>query len=143
MAESTDGYTEYDPSISYKLEADPDFDAGGRRLVGPHGDCQLTPAPLEDAHLVTSRPDCGEECFVALPVIDLDIPCRLIPSSTEGHFHLYIDKAVLIDDYWHLIDAMVEAGLVEPGYANASKARGYTAARLPWVKKATTTGEAA
>lgn len=68
-------------------------------------------------------------------IIDLDIPAQLIPSTTPGHFHLYIDHEMGKDAYFKLIAALVEAGLVEPGYLGASEARGYTAVRLPWVKK--------
>lgn len=69
------------------------------------------------------------------PLIDLDIPAYLIPSTTPGHTHLYIDKKVPQEKYWALLRAMVDAGLVEGGYVNASEARGFTAARLPWIKK--------
>lgn len=68
-------------------------------------------------------------------VLDLDIPAKLIPSSTEGHFHLYIDKEIPAAEYWDLVQAFVDAGLVEPGYQAASERRGYTSARLPWVRK--------
>ncbi len=70
------------------------------------------------------------------PVLDLDIPAYLLPSSTEGHSHLYLD--VQLDDarFWALCDALAEAGILEPGYVSACKARGYTSVRLPWVKKA-------
>lgn len=69
------------------------------------------------------------------PVIDLDLPARLVPSSTEGHFHLYIDKKVPWEAYVRLLDAMRDAGLVEAGYVSASKARGFSAVRPPWVRK--------
>lgn len=68
-------------------------------------------------------------------IIDLDIPAKLIPSSTEGHFHLYIDHEMTWEDYKKLLDALVDAGLIQEGYRGASAARGYTAVRLPWVRK--------
>jgi hypothetical protein len=68
-------------------------------------------------------------------LIDLDLPAKLVPSSTEGHFHLYVDHEIEKDAYFNLLNALVRAGLVEPGYVAASESRGYTALRLPWVKK--------
>lgn len=68
-------------------------------------------------------------------VIDLDLPAKLIPSSTPGHFHLYIDHVMEKDAYFKLLAALMEAGLIEEGYYHASMARGYSAARLPWIKK--------
>lgn len=68
-------------------------------------------------------------------VLDLDLPATLLPSSTPGHFHLFIDRPMTWDTYLNLIDAMVAAGLVEPGYRDASVTRGHTAVRLPWIKK--------
>lgn len=68
-------------------------------------------------------------------IIDLDIPAKLIDSSTPGHHHLYIDHQMTKEAYFKLLDALVEAGLVESGYVGASERRGYTAVRLPWVEK--------
>ena len=34
-----------------------------------------------------------------------------------------------------ILEALRAAGIVEPGYVGASEARGYTAIRLPWVKR--------
>jgi len=68
-------------------------------------------------------------------VLDIDLPAKLIPSSTPGHFHLYIDHEIPHNDYMNLLLALMKAGLIEPGYYNASLERGFTAARLPWVKK--------
>lgn len=68
-------------------------------------------------------------------LIDVDLPAQLIPSTTEGHFHLYIDKEIEAGKYFALLEALADAGIIEPGYLGASKARGFTALRLPWVKK--------
>lgn len=68
-------------------------------------------------------------------IIDLDLPAKLVPSSTPGHFHLYVDHEIEKDAYFGLLAALVRAGLVEPGYLGASESRGYTAVRLPWIKK--------
>lgn len=74
------------------------------------------------------------------PVLDIDFPAALLPSSTEGHYHLYLDKEVIWDDYVALLKALATCGIIEQGYANASIERGHTAVRLPWVKKPVLTG---
>ncbi len=69
------------------------------------------------------------------PILDIDFPVSVIPSSTPGHHHLYIDKPMPWLQYKVLLRALEEAEIIEPGYANVSIARGYTSVRLPWVKK--------
>lgn len=69
------------------------------------------------------------------PVLDLDLPAQLVPSSTPGHFHLYLDVEVAHWPYMALLEALEHAGIIEPGYSRASQERGYTAVRLPWVTK--------
>jgi hypothetical protein len=88
----------------------------------------------DEANLITSKVLGNDQLHKV--VLDVDIPARLIPSSTEGHFHLYIDKQIPWDNYVDLLGALAECGIIEAGYANASVERGYTAARLPWIKKA-------
>lgn len=87
---------------------------------------------IQAANIITSEV-VGSEMH--RPVLDIDMPVKLIPSSTEGHFHLLIDKEVSWDDYMRLLWVMADIGIVEEGYASASQERGYTAVRLPWVKK--------
>lgn len=69
------------------------------------------------------------------PVLDLDVPAFLVPSSTPGHSHLYIDRLLNWDAYRQLLTALGRAGIIEDGYVGASIARGHTAVRLPWVPK--------
>lgn len=69
------------------------------------------------------------------PVLDIDFPAELLPSTTVGHYHLYLDKEVPWDDYVDLLNALAKCGIIEQGYANASIDRGHTAVRLPWVRK--------
>jgi hypothetical protein len=68
-------------------------------------------------------------------LLDLDVPAKLIPSTTEGHSHLYIDIEVEDDKYIPLLKVLADVGIIEPGYAVASERRGHTSLRLPWVKK--------
>ena len=90
------------------------------------------PKTADDAEVVSSL---DLKTYLHRPVLDIDIPAALIPSSTPGHAHLYIDKPMTLTQYENLLWALVEAGIIEGGYANASSARGYTSVRLPWVKK--------
>lgn len=69
------------------------------------------------------------------PVLDIDFPVKVIPSSTEGHFHLYMDIEMPWPKYKKLLEALSEAGIIEPGYAEASINRMATHVRLPWIKK--------
>ena len=69
------------------------------------------------------------------PVLDIDMPVKVLPSTTKGHFHLYIDKVMTWGQYKKLLKALAKAGIIETGYVGASEARGFTAVRLPWVKK--------
>lgn len=69
------------------------------------------------------------------PVLDLDIPAHLVPSSTPGHSHLYLDVEIDDEGYWTLCDALANAGILQPGYVSACKSRGYTSVRLPWIRK--------
>ncbi len=88
---------------------------------------------LGKANVILSKMD--DESGQHRPVLDFDFPARLLPSSTEGHFHLLIDKPMSWEVYSALLVAMKDAGLLEEGYVNAALRRGYTAVRLPWIKK--------
>jgi hypothetical protein len=70
------------------------------------------------------------------PVIDIDgINMLLEPSGTAGNFHLYIDHEIEWPKYLKLLEAMTDCGLVQPGYLEAAKRRGYTSVRVPWKPK--------
>jgi hypothetical protein len=69
------------------------------------------------------------------PVLDLDIPAYLIPSSTSGHSHLYINIDIPWRRYRKLLRELKRCGIIEPGYYKASVHRRATRVRLPWIKK--------
>ena len=69
------------------------------------------------------------------PILDIDFPAMLIPSSTEGHFHLYLDRPIKWGVYKKLLLALSEAGIIEEGYAKASIARQASYLRLPGIPK--------
>jgi len=91
-----------------------------------------TPTDAAESHVISSE-IYGSKMHK--PVIDIDVPIRVYPSSTLGHFHLYIDHEMTWWQYRRLLRALVRAGLVEKGYAEVSGKRGGTHVRLPWVKK--------
>lgn len=122
-----------------------DFDTHGRItysvdtvwLRGDYGwpdeaEERLTPAPASRSTLISSRVAGTTE---HMPAIDVDVPVRVYPSSTEGHFHLYIDKPMSWRAYRRVLRALVRAGVVEKNYYNVSWNRKATHLRLPWVKK--------
>jgi len=69
------------------------------------------------------------------PVLDLDIDAKLLPSSTRGHWHLYLDRPMSWSVYQELLVALAKAGIVESGYAAAASRRGATHVRVPWMRK--------
>lgn len=89
-------------------------------------------ADLHSADLITSA---MVDSAMHRPVLDIDFGAQLIPSSTPGHFHLYLDKEVSWKSFQKVLKALSAAGLIEEGYAEASIQRGYSAVRLPWVEK--------
>lgn len=88
---------------------------------------------IDAAQVITSRVADKEKVHKLL--LDIDIPAQLIPSSTPGHSHLYIDKEMSEEAWSTLLFALSSAGIIEPGYMRASISRGFTALRLPWIKK--------
>lgn len=80
-----------------------------------------------EADLVSSEVGDG----LHAPAIDIDLPCRVIPSSTPGHFHLLIEKAMSWKQYENLLKAMVDAGVVEQGFYTMAKACKATYLRVP------------
>ena len=70
------------------------------------------------------------------PALDIDVPCELVPSSTEGHFHLYFPTVALSwEDYRLLIEVLAKVGILEPTYRDAAYGRGQTLLRPPGVTK--------
>lgn len=69
------------------------------------------------------------------PILDIDLPVMLIPSSTPDHYHLYIDAPMKWGAYKKLLSALSGAGIIEEGYYKASVSRRASYLRLPGVKK--------
>lgn len=105
---------------------------------GEGGDGRKVTTDLTEAEAISSaypdaiRPE-GDQYHALL--LDLDVPAWLIPSTTEGHGHLYVQLAVLDEELWEFLEAAAKIGLVEEGYVSACKSRGMTSLRAPWVRK--------
>ena len=67
--------------------------------------------------------------------LDIDHEAYLVPSTHQGHSHLYVAVACQWDDYVEFLKAAAKIGLIEHGYYEASKKRGGTFLRVPWLKK--------
>lgn len=91
----------------------------------------------ENANLVSSieEDERGVATGMHLPVIDIDLPAHVEPSTTPGHGHLYIDKPLTWREYITLLHVLAGLGIVEPGYVAVAEKRGATFVRRPGVKK--------
>lgn len=102
-------------------------------------DCSGEPwidRPIDKANLITSKQErypYGTEYH--RPVLDIDFEARLVPSSTPGHYHLYLDKLIPKLAYFQLLRDLADADIIQRGYADSAIERGASSARLPWIKK--------
>lgn len=69
------------------------------------------------------------------PVIDIDHECAWVPSTQTGHGHLYINKAVSFEGLIEILAVLTKHGIVQPGFLDAAFTRGYSAVRVPGLKK--------
>lgn len=89
------------------------------------------PTDKDFANLIGSL--CSDGCH--RPALDIDLPCELVPSTTEGHFHLYIDKPMSFQAYKKFVAALIDAGIVEPNHMKHLETNGMTTLRPAWAKK--------
>jgi hypothetical protein len=91
----------------------------------------------DEANLISSSLGPTRKQLDALhaPVLDIDFPAHLVPSSTIGHYHLYLDKKITWDKYKKLLVALADADILERGYVDAAINTGATYVRLPYVRK--------
>lgn len=132
-SQSTNSPAHYASSLGRRKKAIVDFEAHTEDYAACIDEVDPWVSDYDSANCVISKSSHEED--VHYPVIDIDVPIRVVPSSTEGHSHLYIDQPMDASSMWNILEALVEAGVVEDGYYRASKDRGFTCVRLPWVKK--------
>lgn len=118
-----------------------EFDTEGR-TTWTVKDGERIPAPINEALVLSSQttrttPPSSRAPGEPLhrPVLDIDIPARLIPSTTPGHHHLYLGVDMTWRQYEDIINALANAKVIEEGYARAALNRKATFVRLPWVAK--------
>lgn len=93
--------------------------------------------PVDEANSVSSRSTYLPNLDLQMHVlaIDVDHDAVLIPTSTEGHHHLIINKKMTWAQYEKLLDALKDAGIIQDGYHRASVMRKATWLRTPWTRK--------
>lgn len=82
-------------------------------------------------NLVSSRTDDGKQ----MPILDLDFPHKIIPSTHDGHSHLYLDVPISRLRWTVLMCALYYAGVIEMGFFVWSIRRGGNFVRSPYIPK--------
>jgi hypothetical protein len=90
---------------------------------------------IDEANVVMSKRSGFKFTANHALLLDLDVPAWLVPSSTPGHSHLYVDVSIPESKYFDLLDALADANVIQKQFAQFAKERGGTTLRLPWVKK--------
>lgn len=75
-----------------------------------------------------------------MPVLDIDMDCCVVPSTTPGHHHLIIANPMRQLAYLRLLNSLAHYGIIEPGFAGAAEKRGSSWIRTPWTSKNTAKG---
>lgn len=108
---------------------DPDRPANRDDLAVDYG-AYLSECVLVDneqqANLISSLTRTGKHA----PVIDLDVPARLVQSKTPGHSHLFIDHKLDWKADTDLLSALAEQEIVDGRYTYATQTRGMSFVRL-------------
>jgi hypothetical protein len=112
----------------------PRLDANSGDLkAGDYGKLPTFDVKEKEANLVTSRV-AGVDNDVHAPVLDIDFEAQLVPSRTEGHYHLYLERPMHWETYSRLLHALAEAGIIQHGFLQASLQRHATCVRKPGAK---------
>lgn len=102
-----------------------------------HYETDRNQVPYSDRADVVSSESNSQSGVHEYLLLDLDTMAELIPSSTTGHFHFYakLKYPSNTKKYMKFLDAAADIGLIDRNYAAASRHRGASMLRLPWVKK--------
>lgn len=95
------------------------------------GSLVVDPPEGKKHNLVSSRTRGGKQKVV----LDLDFDASLIPSSTPGHYHLFLDKAISTSDMEIFVKACHHAGLIADGNFNQWRFNEAMFVRPPWKLK--------
>jgi hypothetical protein len=101
------------------------------RTVVPTWDGELRANLIVSDTGITNRK--GQRLHV--PMFDIDLPMRVVPSTHAGKGHLYINKPMPWENIVKLLDVLVEVGIVHKNYRAHSIERGSTTLRPAFVNK--------
>lgn len=102
-----------------------------------HKDLSKVDSPLVEcsplaANLVSSHSRETSDEILHHPILDIDMGCKVLPSTTPGHNHLFIDKELTTEQYDKLLRVLVEVGIVQKGVLELQwEKEGHTAVRMP------------
>lgn len=71
----------------------------------------------------------------ARPEIEFKVPVRALPSSTQGHFHLYVDAEIAPAAHMTLLAAFRDAGLIGADFHAMAERNGMTLLIKPGLTK--------
>lgn len=91
--------------------------------------------PIDKANMITSEMLLPASTNMHNIILDIDYEAQLVPSSTPGHYHLFLDKVMPWPTYEKLLKALAEAGIIQWGFYEGAVKRKATSVRLPWIKK--------
>lgn len=83
------------------------------------------------ANLISSKSRSGTQ----RPIIDLDFPHAYVPSSTDGHAHLYLNQEISRWRWFVLMVGLYIGGVIDKGGFWWTLRRGSNFVRLPGVDK--------
>lgn len=89
----------------------------------------------EDLVGVEVGSDSDDDPLLRYPVLRFEQGFKLLPSSTEGHHHLYVNQPMEWGDFEIFLNVLGEVGILESGYVGASIRRKQTHVRPEGVKK--------
>ena len=93
------------------------------------------PVSVSEANLVSSRAVEKDGKVYHYPLLDIDFQAELVPSTHEGHYHLYLNRLIPWEDYFELLTVLQKVGIIQPGVLKAAEISKETCVRLPWIKK--------
>lgn len=90
----------------------------------------LTNRHVANSNIITSVANDGYH----YPVLNFDFPVRVYPSTTPGHYHVYLDKPIESEVYFAFLDYLNEMGLTDRRWTRSAHHLGASWVRLPWVQ---------
>ena len=84
-----------------------------------------------DANLIMSHTPFGNHVLI----LDIDDEHFYRESSSTGHGHLIINKELSFDDMVEVLEVLGKHGIIQEGFVEGTKRRGYASVRTPWAVK--------